>query len=255
MSSQYPTNVVGNHPDKARRSPRFPMQTLTPVNIRTHTRTRPRLDDAELDRLNRRFESARPVEIIGWAHDQFGRRLALTASFADTTLIDLATSVAPDVEVIFLDTGFHFAETLNAVRRAMERYSLNLTVLRPPADADDVWAHGSDGCCQARKVAPLDRYLAGHVDAWLSGVRRADSADRHDAPIVSIDRRGLVKINPMANMTDDEYDAYIVEHDVVVNTLQYDGYASIGCWPCTEPSTDGRSGRWGGAKSECGLHL
>jgi phosphoadenosine phosphosulfate reductase len=227
------------------------MQTLTPVTLRS----RPRLDDDELDRLNRRFESARPTEIIRWAHEQFGQRLALTASFADTTLIDLATSVAPDVEVIFLDTGFHFAETLNTVRRAMERYSLNLTVLRPPADADDVWAHGSDGCCEARKVAPLDRHLTGHVDAWLSGVRRADSDDRRDAPIVSIDRRGLVKINPMANMTDDEYDAYVVEHDVVVNTLQYDGYASIGCWPCTEPSTDGRSGRWGGAKSECGLHL
>jgi phosphoadenosine phosphosulfate reductase len=227
------------------------MQTLTPVTLRS----RPRLDDAELDRLNRRFESAGPTEIIRWAHEQFGRRLALTASFADTTLIDLATSVAPDVEVIFLDTGFHFAETLNTVRRAMERYSLNLTVLRPPADADDVWAHGSDGCCQARKVAPLDRYLTGHVDAWLSGVRRADSADRHDAPVVSIDRRGLVKINPMADMSDEEYDAYIVEHDVVVNTLRYDGYASIGCWPCTEPSADGRSGRWGGAKSECGLHL
>jgi phosphoadenosine phosphosulfate reductase len=227
------------------------MQTLTPVTLRT----RPRLDQAELDRLNERFESARPDEIIRWAHEQFGHRLALTASFADTTLIDLATSVAPDVEVIFLDTGFHFAETLNTVRRAMERYSLNLTVLRPPADAADVWAHGSDGCCEARKVAPLDRYLTGHVDAWLSGVRRADSDDRQDAAIVSIDRRGLIKINPMANMTDDEYDIYIAEHDVVVNTLQFDGYASIGCWPCTEPSSDGRSGRWGGAKSECGLHL
>lgn len=227
------------------------MQTLTPVTLRT----RPRLDQAELDRLNERFESARPDEIIRWAHEQFGHRLALTASFADTTLIDLATSVAPDVEVIFLDTGFHFAETLNTVRRAMERYSLNLTVLRPPADAADVWAHGSDACCEARKVAPLDRYLTGHVDAWLSGVRRADSDDRQDAAIVSIDRRGLIKINPMANMTDDEYDTYIAEHDVVVNTLQFDGYASIGCWPCTEPSTDGRSGRWGGAKSECGLHL
>lgn len=227
------------------------MQTFTPVSLRPS----PLLDDAELELINARLESATPSDIVRWAHGRFGARLALTASFADTTLIDIATSVAPDVEVIFLDTGFHFAETLNTVRRAMDRYALNLTVLRPPAAADDVWAHGSDACCAARKVAPLDRYLAGHADAWLSGLRRADSPERADTPIVSIDRRGLVKVNPMAAMTDDEYDAYVADHDVLVNTLQYDGYASIGCWPCTEPSTDGRTGRWAGAKSECGLHL
>ena len=227
------------------------MQTLTPVILRS----RPKLDESELARVNARLESASPSEIVAWAHDRFGQRLAMTASFADTTLIDLATSVAPDIEVIFLDTGFHFAETLNTVRRAMERYALNLTVLRPPADAADVWSEGSDACCAARKVDLLDRHLAGRVDGWLSGVRRADSPERADAPIVSIDRRGLVKINPMANMTDDEYHRYVDERDVIVNTLQLDGYASIGCWPCTEPSSDGRSGRWGGSKTECGLHL
>ncbi len=210
---------------------------------------------SELDALNRRFEHASAPEIVTWAVQRFGRRLAMTASFADSTLIDIATTVDPDIEVIFFDTGFHFAETLNTVRRAMERYSLNLTVLRPPADAPDVWAHGSDACCAARKVDPLDAYLPQHADAWLSGLRRADSAARADAPIVSIDRRGLVKINPIAHMTDDEYDTYVADHDVLVNTLHFDGYASIGCWPCTEPSTDGRSGRWGGSKTECGLHL
>jgi phosphoadenosine phosphosulfate reductase len=209
----------------------------------------------ELDALNRRLEDARPDAIVRWASERFGRRLAMTASFADTVLVDIATRVDPDLEVIFFDTGFHFAETLNTVRRAMERYSLNLTVLRPAADAPDVWAHGSDACCAARKVDPLDAYLPHHADAWLSGLRRADSAARSDAPIVSIDRRGLVKVNPLANTTDTEYDAYIADHDVLVNTLQLDGYASIGCWPCTEPSQDGRAGRWGGAKSECGLHL
>lgn len=227
------------------------MQTLTPVTLRS----RPTLDETELELINARLEHVSPAEIVAWAHDRFGARLAMTASFADTTLIDIATSVAPDVEVIFLDTGFHFAETLNTVRRAMERYALNLTVLRPPADAADVWAHGSDACCAARKVDLLDDHLVGRVDAWLSGVRRADSSERADTPIVSIDRRGLVKINPMANMTDDEHDRYVADHDVLVNTLHYDGYASIGCWPCTEPSADGRSGRWGGSKTECGLHL
>ena len=218
-------------------------------------RPRAALSAAELTDLNGRLESATPHEIVGWASRRFGRRLAMTASFADTTLIDVATTVDPDIEVIFFDTGFHFAETLNTVRRAMERYSLNLTVLRPAGDAPDVWAHGSEACCAARKVDPLDAYLPRHADAWLSGLRRADSPERAGTPIVSIDRRGLVKVNPIANMTDAEYDAYAADHDVIVNTLTLDGYASIGCWPCTEPSTDGRAGRWGGSKTECGLHL
>ncbi len=179
----------------------------------------------------------------------------LTASFAETTLIDIATSVDPDIEVVFLDTGFHFPETLNAVRRSMERYALNLTVLRPEAAAADVWAAGTEACCEARKKQPLERYMVEHADAWLSGLRRADDPGRADAPIVSIDRRGLVKVNPIVAMSDEEYDAYVLDHDVVVNTLRYDGYASIGCWPCTEPAAD-RSGRWAGSgKTECGLHL
>lgn len=218
-------------------------------------RRRALLTTDEVDALSAELESATPHEIVRRAVQLFGRRLAMTASFADTTLIDIATSVDPDIEVVFIDTGFHFAETLNTVRRAMERYALNLTVLRPDAAAADVWADGSDACCAARKVDPLQRYLPHHADAWLSGLRRDDSPERADAPIVSIDRRGLVKFNPLANMGDAAYDAYIDDHDVIVNTLQLDGYASIGCWPCTEPSTDGRSGRWGGTKTECGLHL
>jgi len=207
-------------------------------------------------RANGDLATATPTEIVRWACRRFGHRLVLTASFADTTLIDVATAVDPDVEVLFLDTGFHFAETLDTVRRAMDRYRLNLTVLRPDPAAADVWAAGTEACCAARKVDPLDRYLAARADAWLSGLRRADHPSRADAPIVSIDRRGLVKVNPMATMSDGEYGTYIAEHDVLLNTLQFDGYASIGCWPCTEPSTDGRSGRWvGSGKTECGLHL
>ena len=236
--------------------PTIPRPISRPVTAEPVTlRRRPALGPDETAALNARFERVAPRDIIGWAHRRFGRRLAMTASFADTVLIDIATAVDPDLEVIFFDTGFHFAETLNTVRRAMERYALDLTVLRPGVDAPDVWAHGSDACCAARKVDPLDAYLPSRADAWLSGLRRADSPDRADAPIVSIDRRGLVKFNPLANMSDDQYDTYIAEHDVLVNSLQFDGYASIGCWPCTEPSTDGRAGRWGGAKTECGLHL
>jgi phosphoadenosine phosphosulfate reductase len=190
-------------------------------------RRRPALSPADVAAADRSLADATPFEIVRWALDTFGRRMVLTASFADTTLIDIATRVDPDIEVVFLDTGFHFAETLNAVRRAMERYALNLTVLRPDPDAADLWAAGTKACCDARKVQPLDRYLAGHADAWLSGLRRADDPGRADAPIVSIDKRGLVKVNPIATMSDEEYERYIAERDVLVNTLQFDGYASI----------------------------
>jgi phosphoadenosine phosphosulfate reductase len=219
-------------------------------------RRRAVLTDREVERANNRLADATPTEIVRWANDRFGRRLVVTASFAECTLIDIATAVDPDIEVVFLDTGFHFAETLDTVRRAMERYALNLTVLRAEAHVADVWARGTEACCNARKVEPLDRHLAHRADAWLSGLRRADHPDRASVPIVSIDRRGLVKVNPIAAMTDAEHAAYIDVHDVLVNTLRPDGYASIGCWPCTERATDGRSGRWAGSgKTECGLHL
>ena len=227
-------------------------QLATAVALRRRTA----LTASEIADADAMLAGATPHEIVRWAVDTFGSRLVLTASFQDTTLIDIATSVDPDVEVVFLDTGFHFAETLNVVKRAMDRYALNLTVLRPDADAADLWAAGTKACCDARKVVPLERYMVGHADAWLSGLRRADDPSRSDAPIVSADKRGLVKVNPMAAMSDDEYTQYIADHDVLINTLHLDGYASIGCWPCTEPSTDGRAGRWAGRDSkECGLHL
>ena len=233
-----------------------PIRTAEAVAARpVALRRRAAMSPVEIAAADRELADATPQEIVAWAVARFGRRLLLTASFAETTLIDIATRVDPDIEVVFLDTGFHFPETLNAVRRSMEQYALNLTVLRPDPTAADVWAAGTDACCEARKKAPLERHLLGHADAWLSGLRRADAPNRADTPIVSTDRRGLVKVNPMATMTDEEYDAYNLEHDVVVNTLRLDGYASIGCWPCTEPAAD-RSGRWAGSgKTECGLHL
>jgi phosphoadenosine phosphosulfate reductase len=230
----------------------FGTSAATPVALRRRTALGP----AEIAEADAMLAGATAEEIVRWAVDTFGSRLVLTASFQDTTLIDIATRVDPDLEVVFLDTGFHFAETLNAVRRAMDRYALNLTVLRPETDAADLWVAGTKACCDGRKVEPLDRYLAGHADAWLSGLRRADDPGRANAPIVSIDKRGLIKVNPIATMTDEQYQRYIAEHDVLVNTLHLDGYASIGCWPCTEPSTDGRAGRWAGSDNkECGLHL
>jgi phosphoadenosine phosphosulfate reductase len=204
-----------------------------------------------------RLESAAASDVIAWAIDTFGARICLSASFADTLLIDLATSVDPDIEVVFCDTGFHFAETLATVRRAQVRYGLNLVVLRPETECADVWADGPDACCALRKVEPLDRHLRAHHQAWMSGLRRQDSPQRAATPVVELDRRGLVKVNPIATWSDRQVEEYLLGHDVLVNPLVAEGYPSIGCWPCTEPARpdDPRAGRWAGfAKTECGLH-
>jgi len=212
----------------------------------------------DLTRIAARLEQASAPEIVEWAIETFGRRISLTASMADTILIDIATKIDPDIEVVFLDTGFHFAETLQTLRRAQARYGLNVRVERPKPHANDLYAVGTDSCCAVRKVALLDRALADKA-AWLTGLRRAESPSRANTPIVGLDSRGLVKVCPLATWSDEDADRYIVEHDIIVNPLQYEGYPSIGCWPCTDRVVDGadpRSGRWAGSgKTECGLHL
>ena len=214
--------------------------------------------EVDLDELNARFETWAARDIVTWAVGTFGRRLAVTASMADTVLVHLATQVDPDIEVVFLDTGFHFAETISTLRRAQTRFKLNLRVERPDASAPDLFSVGTEGCCAARKTALLDRALADKA-AWMTGLRRSEAETRAATPIVSIDKRGLVKVCPIANWSDTQVDAYIAEHRLIVNPLQFEGYPSIGCWPCTnrvEDGADARSGRWAGtSKTECGLHL
>jgi phosphoadenosine phosphosulfate reductase len=218
----------------------------------------PLVTDIDLDAINAQLEGASAPDIIRWASNMFGSRLAVAASMADTVLVHLATSVDPDVQVIFLDTGFHFAETISTLRKAQTRYRLNLRVERPAADAPDLFEVGTESCCAVRKVALLDRAL-GDKDAWMTGVRRSEASTRGATSIVSLDKRGLVKICPIAAWTDDEVEVYIQLHGIIVNPLLSQGYPSIGCWPCTEPVADGadaRSGRWAGSgKTECGLHL
>ncbi len=177
----------------------------------------------------------------------------LLSSFADVVLLDLTMSVAPDVPVVFLDTGFHFAETLETARRAQARYGIDLRVVRPELDATDLWVSGTEACCAARKVDPLDEALAGRP-GWLSGLRRSDHPGRAATPIVERDRRGLLKFNPLATWTDADVARYAADRGLIVHPLAVQGYDSIGCWPCTEPGA-GRSGRWGGEeRAECGIH-
>ncbi|HEV7861548.1 MAG TPA: phosphoadenylyl-sulfate reductase [Acidimicrobiia bacterium] len=195
------------------------------------------------------------ADVLAWAVETFGSGLTVACSMQDGVLVDLAARADPDVEVVFLDTGFHFGETLTTARRMKARYDLNLVTLRPRSAAETYDVDGTGACCAARKVAPLERHLAGR-SAWVTGLRRAESSSRAEARTVEWDAgRGIVKINPIVAWSDDEVERYIAEHDVIVNPLRDKGFASIGCAPCTVAGS-GRDGRWtGDDRLECGLHL
>jgi phosphoadenosine phosphosulfate reductase len=215
------------------------------------------LTEPELESIAAGFESAPATRVIRWAVETFGTDLCLTASMTDAVLIDLAVSVDPGIEIVFIDTQYHFQETLDTVDAVRRRYHPNLRILSTERERDDLWRRDTDACCQARKVVPLDQALAGKR-AWMSGLRRVDTDGRAATPIVQRDRRGLVKINPIASWTDDDVAGYIADHDVIVNPLIARGYPSIGCWPCTRAvqiGEDARAGRWSDSdKTECGLH-
>jgi phosphoadenosine phosphosulfate reductase len=215
------------------------------------------LTSEELAALSVGFESAPASAVIRWSVDTFGDSLVLAASFEDIVLIDLATKVAPDLEVVFLDTEAHFPETLSFVDEVKDRYQLNLTITKPGPEAA---SHpcGSEQCCQFRKVEPLRRAIQGRR-AWMTSLKRSDGPTRADAPIVSWDEGfGLVKVNPLAAWTDRDIASYVADHDLPVHPLISRGYRSIGCAPTTRPVAEGedaRAGRWSGLdKAECGLH-
>ena len=220
------------------------------------SRTQP--TDAELAELAASFEDLSATEIIQWTVATFSPHLAMTASMTDSVLIDLATKVDPAIEVVFIDTGYHFPETLNTVEEVRRHYGLNLRMMTVARQQEELWEADPENCCSAVKVGQLDRALAGK-EAWMSGLRRREATTREQAPIVSRDLRGLIKVNPIANWTDDDVAAYIAANDVIVNPLIDQGYPSIGCMPCTTPVAEGedpRAGRWRDkTKTECGLHL
>lgn len=205
------------------------------------------------------FEDAHPLDILRWAGDRYGDGIVVTASFGDSTLVHLVSQAIPQAEVVLLDTGYLFAETEWYAEELRRAYNLNLRVVAPPADAiANLWQTDTDACCAARKVAPLQQALAGK-SAWITGLRRADSPSRADAPIVHFDPfRDITKINPMATWSDEVVAHYHAIELLPEHPLTSKGYASIGCWPCTRPVKGGedvRAGRWSGSgKTECGLH-
>ncbi|HSV40306.1 MAG TPA: phosphoadenylyl-sulfate reductase, partial [Nocardioidaceae bacterium] len=181
-------------------------------------------------------------------------------------LAHIAAKVAPGIDVLFLDTGYHFIETIgtrDAVQATMPVNLINITPKQTVAEQDaefgkDLFARDPDKCCAMRKVEPLADAMVNY-DAWATGLRRAETHNRVIAPVIGWDaKKRKVKVSPLARWSDEEVERYIVENGVLVNPLQYDGYPSIGCWPCTRrvaPGEDPRSGRWAGtAKTECGIH-
>ena len=212
------------------------------------------------------LELAPADDIIDWAVATFGGRFCITSSMADAVLAHLASSVHPGVDVVFLDTGYHFAETIgtrDAVQATMPVNLLSITPELSVAEQDaaygkDLFERDPDLCCAMRKVKPLNDALADY-DAWATGLRRAETHNRVIAPVVGWDeKKQKVKVSPLARWSDEDVEKYIAENGVLVNPLQYDGYPSIGCWPCTRRVAEGedaRSGRWSGFnKTECGIH-
>lgn len=212
------------------------------------------------------LELAPASVIVEWAVETFGGRFCVTSSMADAVLIDIASKVAPGIDVVFLDTGYHFTETIGTRDAVAATMPINLITVEPEqtvaeqdaAEGKDLFGRAPDRCCFLRKVEPLRNALIGY-DAWATGLRREETHNRVITPVAGwYQAKQKVKVSPLARWTSADVDRYIQENGVLVNPLQYDGYPSIGCWPCTrqvEEGADVRSGRWAGlSKTECGIH-
>ena len=211
-------------------------------------------------------QDATAEQVLDWAAETFGPGLIVASNMQDAVLVELAATARPGVDVLFLETGYHFAETIGTRDAVQTVYDVRIVnahaeasvAEQDAAEGKDLFAREPDRCCFLRKVVPLRNTLAGY-DAWVTGVRRVEAPTRANTPLVSYDEKfGLVKVNPLAAWSDDDMDRYVAERNILVNPLVEAGYPSIGCAPCTRkpaPGEDKRSGRWAGkAKTECGLH-
>ncbi len=220
----------------------------------------------ELAHLNQQFANAMPQEILAWAWKQFGTKLGATSSFQTQSvpLLHMISTTTPELPIYFLDTSYHFAETLTFRDQLVTAYGLQLRVLTANLGNGDVALqmaalHRSnpDLCCAIHKVMPLRQAKQG-LDAWISGIRRDQTETRRNIPIIGIDSTGQYKIAPLANWSSREVWRYSNQYDLPMHPLAKEGYMSIGCAPCTRAIHEGedeRSGRWAGkSKVECGLH-
>jgi phosphoadenosine phosphosulfate reductase len=226
------------------------------------------IDAAEAAKLADDLEHRPAEDVLRVAVELFHPRLVLTCSWQkqSSVLVHMLSEIQPDVRVVEFDTGLLFRETHETRRKLIERYRLRFERMEPELTVEEqarvhgeaLWGRDPDACCAIRKVAPLRRALEG-MDAWITGIRREQSTTRENARKIEIDvRRGVVKVQPLADWTNRDVWRYIWRHGIPYNPLHDHGFPSIGCVPCTNPVSNGgdeRSGRWKGTgKQECGLH-
>ncbi len=223
---------------------------------------------SQLPQINRDLERATPREIIRWAWSAFGETMISSSSFQTQSipLLYFISQEAPQIPVVFVDTGFHFAETIAFRDRVVEMFGLTLKIVQPQIKGEDflrifgpLYNQSPDACCFYNKVAPFQLYLKNYR-AWISGIRRDQTDNRQNSPVIGQHPfLSLYKINPMAGWTAAQIDDFIEEHDLPRHPLWYKGYRSIGCEPCTLPvdhDEDERAGRWANfEKTECGMHI
>ncbi|MBU1662348.1 MAG: phosphoadenylyl-sulfate reductase [Chloroflexi bacterium] len=223
--------------------------------------------EIEMETLSTAFEEKTPQEIITWAVETFCPDIAMSSSFQTQSvpLLYMVSQIEPNMRILFANTGFHFWDTL-MFREHLERvWNLNIIDLRAEDSwrvflrrfGRDLYTQDPDLCCFVHKVQPIQGALGG-VKAWITGIRRDQTAHRSKATILEPQKDGLLKINPMLNWTKRDVWRYIQEYGLPEHPLLAKGYTSIGCVPCTRPvlpGEDARSGRWQGmGKTECGLH-
>jgi phosphoadenosine phosphosulfate reductase len=223
----------------------------------------------QITQANAQLTNATPQEVLRWAVDAFHPKLTMATAFGaeGCCLIHMLAEIQPDVRVFNLDTGYQFQETLDLRERLKRRYGIEVEYIRPELTVAEyekehggpLYRHRPDQCCHDRKVLPLRRAVVGY-EAWLSAIRRDQTADRAVAGVVQWDAKfNLVKINPLLTWTKKDVWAFVLKHEIPYNPLHDQGYPSIGCWPCTQAVGDGqdeRAGRWAGTKKkECGLHV
>jgi phosphoadenosine phosphosulfate reductase len=218
------------------------------------------------ERAGDELEGASAIEILQWADALLGESWCVTSSMADLVVPHLASRVRVGVDVVFLDTGYHFAETIGTRDAVAATMPVTVRTITPRQTVEQqdasfgvrLYERNPDQCCALRKVTPLRQALRDYR-GWASGLRRDETDSRTEVRVVEWDaRRSMVKLNPIAAWTQHDVDSYIAEHGVLVNPLLFDGYGSIGCGPCTrriKPGEDLRAGRWAGtSKTECGIH-
>ncbi len=225
----------------------------------------------EIATASERLAGSTPQEVLRWAVERFHPHLLMATAFGaeGCCILHMLAEIEPGVKTINLETGYQFTETLELRERIKQRYGIEVEYIRPELTVVEyeaehggpLYGHRPDQCCLDRKILPLQRAMK-RLDplAWISAIRKDQTADRGQADVVQWDAKfNVVKVNPLLNWTKKDVWAFIVKHDVPYNPLHDQDYPSIGCWPCTravQAGEDERAGRWAGkVKKECGLHV